>query len=172
MKSKAQLGKGKFAQEKLVKTKGRREALAAARRTAELVGQSRPNDLLPDLPISMVPVAELISSPHHARRTTPEQLERVIASIADLGFWKPILKADNQIVDGHTRVAAAKQLGLTHVPAIDCSLLSRTNRRKVALALNRTAETGEWDVNLLKIEFAELLELEVDLGSTGFTVQE
>ena len=107
MKSKANLGKSKFAQQKLVKTKGRREALAAGRSTADLAGQSRKNDLLPGLQISMVPISELTSSPHHARRKTPEQLERVIASIADLGFCKPIMIAGNQVIDGETRVAAA-----------------------------------------------------------------
>jgi len=116
--------------------------------------------------------SDLRSSPHHARRKTPEQLERVIASIADLGFCKPILIADNHVIDGVTRVAAAKQLGLMQVPAIDCGHLSNTDRRKLALAINRTAETGEWDLDLLKIEFTELIELDVDLSSTGFTVQE
>ena len=172
MKSKANLGRGKFGYQKLVKTKGRREAFAAERRTAEQAGQSRKNDLLPGLQISMVPISELTSSPHHSRRKTPEQLERVIASIADLGFCKPILIADNQVIDGVTRVAAAKQLGLTQVPAIDCGHLSKTDRRKLALAVNRTAETGEWDLDLLRIEFTELLELDVDLGPTGFTLQE
>lgn len=172
MKSKTNLGKGNFAHQKLVKTKGRREAFAAERRTADRAGQSRKNDLLPDLQISMVPISELTSSPHHARRTTPEQLERVIASIAELGFCKPILIGDNQVFDGETRVAAAKKLGLTQVPAIDCGHLSKTDRRKLALAINRTAETGEWDLDLLKIEFTELIELDVDLGSTGFTLQE
>ena len=172
MKSKAHLGKSKFAQQKLLKTKWRREALASERRMADLVGRSSRNDLLPDLRISMVAVAELTSSPHHARCITPEQLERVIASIADLGFCQPILIAENQVIDGHARLVAAKQLGLTHVPAIDCSHLSKTDRRKLALAINRTAETGEWDLDLLKIEFTDLLELEVDLGSTGFTLQE
>ena len=172
MKSKTNLGKSKFARQKLVKTKGRREAFAAERRSAERAGQSRKNDLLPGLQISMVPISELTSSPHHARRKTPDQLERVIASIADLGFCKPILIADNQVIDGVTRVAAAKQLGLIQVPAINCSHLSNTDRRKLALAINRTAETGEWDLDLLRIEFTELLELDVDLGSTGFTLQE
>ena len=172
MKSKANLGKSKFAQQKLTKTKGRREAFAAERRTAERAGQSRKNDLLPGLQISMVPISELTSSPHHARRKTPEQIERVAASIADLGFCKPILIADNQVIDGETRVEAAKQLGLTQVPAIDCGHLSNTDRRKLALAVNRTAETGEWDLGLLRIEFTELLELDVDLGPTGFTLQE
>ena len=172
MKSKTNLGKSRFAEQKLVKTKGRREALAAERRTVDLAGQSRRNNLLPDLQISMVPISELTSSPHHARRRTPEQLERVIASIADLGFCKPILIADNQVIDGVTRVSAAKQLGLTQVPAIDCGHLSKTDRRKLALAINRTAETGEWDLDLLRIEFTELLDLDVDLGSTGFTLQE
>lgn len=172
MKSKTNLGKNKFAHQKLAKTKGRREAFAADRRTADRAGQGGRNDLLPDLQISLVPIAELTSSPHHARRKTPEQLERVIASIADLGFCEPILIAEHQIIDGETRVAAAKKLGLMQVPAIDCGHLSRIDRRKLALAINRIGETGEWDLDLLKIEFTELLELDVDLGSTGFTLQE
>lgn len=172
MSNSTKLSQNKFGQQKLVKTKGRRETLASKRRLAELECRSRRNDLLPEIQIRMVSLEDLRSSRHHTRRVTPQQLERVTASIADLGFCTPILIADQVIVDGHTRVAAAKELGLLEVPTIDCSHLSDTERRKLALALNRTAELGEWDIDLLKIEFAQLIELDVDLGSTGFSIQE
>lgn len=172
MNSIPKLGRNKFSQQKLEKTKTRRESQASRQRLAELECRSRRNDLLPDIQIRMVQLEELRSSSHYTRKLTPQQLERVTASIADLGFCTPILIADGAIIDGHTRLEAARQLGLSEVPTIDCSHLTKTDCRKLALALNRTAETGEWDLDLLKIEFEELIELEIDLGSTGFSVQE
>lgn len=172
MKKNVNQGKSNFAQQKLVKTKRRRVALASDRRVEDIVEQGSRNDLLPRLEIVMIATSDLRPSPHHTRRLTSEQIGRVMASIADLGFCKPIQSANGEIIDGHARVEAAKRLGLTTVPSIECSYLTKTERRKLALALNRTAETGEWDFELLKIEFAELIELDVDLSPTGFSVQE
>jgi len=162
----------KFKRQKLEKTKRRRKAQEAQRRQADLAACTRRNDLLPELEVRQVPICELCLSPHRTRRTSPEQLERIMASIADLGFSQPILVADGEVIDGHVRVEAALQLGLESVPAIEVTHLSDTNIRKLRLALNRTAELGEWDMDLLRIEFTELIDLDVDLSPTGFTVQE
>lgn len=166
------LKEGAFKAQKLGKTGQRRRALEAQRRRADTCAGLRRNDLLPQLEVRQVDVAALKASPHRSRRTSAEQLDRLIASIADLGFSIPILIAANEIVDGHVRVEAARHLGLESVPAIEVAHLSRTEIRKLALALNRTAELGEWDTDQLRIEFAELIDLDVDLSSTGFSLQE
>ncbi len=83
-------------------------------------------------------------------------IERLMISISDLGFTVPVLIADSTILDGHIRVEAARRLGLNEVPAIDVSHLSPAERRKLALAINRLGELGEWDLDQLRIDFAEL----------------
>ena len=48
----------------------------------------------------------------------------------------------------------------------------RRGIRELALAVNRVAELGEWDLDVLRIEFQELIELDVDLAATGFSLEE
>ena len=161
-----------FQRAKLARTRGRRERLDDQRQTHEFREDRSRNDLLPELHVEFVAIDALQPSLHRTRRTSPEQHQRVIASIADLGFCQPILIAGAEIIDGHTRVEAARDLGLDQVPAIDCAHLSPAQRRKLALAINRIGELGEWDLDLLKFEIADLLDLDIDLGSTGFSPQE
>lgn len=161
-----------FKGQKLEKTKTRRRSSESERRLAQHRELSRRNDLVPDLEIEYIDVAALQVSKHRARRTTPEQLERVAASMADLGFCQPILVCGHEIIDGAIRVEAAQRLGITRVPAIDCSHLSATEVRKLRLATNRIAERGQWDIDLLKIEFQELIDLDADVACTGFSPEE
>lgn len=162
-----------FKNQKLAKTGARRRGLERDRDTVDrLSGSRRRNDLLPELRLSEVALSDLHPSAHRSRRSRPEHVARLAASIADLGFTAPILVCESEIVDGHVRVEAAARLGLERVPAIEVSHLSPVEVRKLRLALNRTAELGEWDLAQLRSEIVDLTELEVDLGSTGFSVQE
>ena len=162
----------KFKVQKLAKTKARRKGLEAQRRQAELGAAAGRNDLLPELTIDYVDISDLRPASRRTRRLNEDHIERQMVAISDLGFTVPILIADSKIIDGHVRLEAARRLGLPQVPAIDVSHLSPAERRKLALAANRLGELGEWDLDELRIEFAELLELDVDLTSTGFTLQE
>lgn len=162
----------KFKNQKLEKTRRRRKKLDGGRRQTELGDLGRRNDLLPELRVRQVPILELLPSPHRTRRLSEDHVERLMAAIAGLGFTVPILVDDEVIIDGHIRVEAARRLGLETAPAINVSHLSATERRKLALAANRLGELGEWDLDQLRIEFAELIELDVDLTSTGFSDEE
>jgi DNA modification methylase len=161
-----------FKSQKLAKTAQRRRKLETERKISERVGRNRRNDLLPELRLEHVALSGLRPSPHRSRRSTAEHVGRLMASISDLGFTVPILVRETEIVDGHVRVEAATRLGLDRVPAIEISHLSPAEIRKLRLTLNRTAEMGEWDLDQLRIEIADLIDLDVDLSSTGFSVQE
>lgn len=161
-----------FGQQKLAKTGARRKSLEDQRSKFEPGAEGSRNDLLPDLQVRMMPIASLQPSRHRTRRTNPEQLARVIAAIADTGFNQPVLIHGNEIIDGHTRIEAATNLGLGEVPAIDIGHLSEVQIRKLRLALNRIGELGEWDLSLLRIEIQDLTDLEIDLSSTGFSCEE
>ncbi|MGY6550480.1 MAG: DNA modification methylase [Erythrobacter sp.] len=161
-----------FKKQKLAKTAGRRRKLEAERAISERADSNRRNDLLPDLRMREVALSELSPSPHRSRRLTAEHVERLMASISDLGFTMPILVRESEIVDGHVRVEAARRLSLSYVPAIEISHLSSAEIRKLRLTLNRTAEMGEWDLDQLRVEIADLIDLDVDLSSTGFSAQD
>jgi len=103
----------------------------------------------------------------------------VIESMKSFGFNVPITinnMKDRIIVGGHTRYAAAKQLGLEMVPYIELNHLDDMDVRKYRLADNRVADESEWDKNLLRNELAEL-ELNSKLDAewwkkTGFNQEE
>jgi len=90
----------------------------------------------------------------------------VAASIRDFGFKVPIvIDKDNVIVAGHTRLAAAKQLGMTEVPVIVADDLTPAQIKAFRLADNKTAEMADWDFNLLDDELAEI---DFDMTEYGF----
>lgn len=69
------------------------------------------------------------------------------------------------------RYEAAKRAGLNTLPCIRVEHLSPSEQRQLRLVLNRLAEKGEWDLDELRLEFAELIELGDPLV-TGFDPDE
>jgi len=106
-------------------------------------------------------------------RRNDKAVEAVANSIREFGFRQPIVvDSAGVIVVGHTRYKAALKLGLKTVPVHVAADLSPQQARAYRLADNRTAETAEWDVDLLPIELGELRGGGVDLKLLGFTDKE
>ena len=91
------------------------------------------------------------------------------ASLAEYGWRQPIVvDPEGVIVVGHTRLLAAKRLGLAQVPVHVATDLTPQQVKAYRLADNRTAEETSWDLELLPLEIAELADLGYDLGVLGF----
>ena len=106
-------------------------------------------------------------------RRNDKAVDAVAKSIKEFGFRQPIVvDSGGVIVVGHTRWKAALKLGLKTVPVHVVADLSPQQARAYRLADNRTAETAEWDVDLLPIELGELRGDGVDLKLLGFTDKE
>jgi ParB-like chromosome segregation protein Spo0J len=106
-------------------------------------------------------------------RRNDKAVEAVAKSIREFGFRQPIVvDAAGVIVVGHTRYKAALKLGLKTVPVHVAADLTPAQARAYRLADNRTAETAEWDVELLPIELGELRDDGFDLKLLGFTDKE
>ncbi|WP_411956880.1 site-specific DNA-methyltransferase [Paracoccus homiensis] len=109
----------------------------------------------------------------NARTHSETQVAEIAASIREFGFTNPVLISDEgDIIAGHGRVMAARQLGLGEVPCIRLSHLTDAQRRAYVLADNKLAEKAGWDNELLRLELGELAELGFDLGLTGFDKSE
>ncbi|MBN4016442.1 ParB N-terminal domain-containing protein [Rhodospirillaceae bacterium AH-315-P19] len=120
-------------------------------------------------------LSDLISNPRNARTHTPAQIRQISESIRNFGFVNPVLiDAANNIIAGHGRLEAAKLLGLEHVPGIQLSHLTQTQKRALALADNKLAENAGWDVDLLAEELQFLSEIDIDfnVSVTGFVPAE
>ncbi|MEM6683800.1 MAG: DNA methyltransferase [Pseudomonadota bacterium] len=126
-------------------------------------------------PIIMQPVSALSPAPRNARTHSPKQIRQIAASIERFGFINPVLiDAAGQIIAGHGRVAAAKQLGLADVPTLRIDHLSDDEKRAYVIADNRLAELAGWDMEILSVELADLgsLDLDFNIELTGFDTPE
>lgn len=106
--------------------------------------------------IVMRKVGELIPYERNPRRND-EAVKFVKASIEQFGFKVPIvIDADGVIVAGHTRLKAAKELGIKEVPCIVADDLTEEQIKAFRLADNKTSEMAGWDFPMLEDELAEL----------------
>lgn len=93
----------------------------------------------------------------------------VAKSIEKFGFKVPIVvDASNVIVNGHTRLKAAKYLGLKEVPTIIADDLTPEQIKAFRLADNKVGEIATWDEELLNAELDELADLDFDMTEFGF----
>ena len=69
------------------------------------------------------------------------------------------------IIAGHTRLLAAKRLGLEQVPVHVASGLTPQQVKAYRIADNRSAQETTWDFDLLPLELTELGDLDYDLGA-------
>lgn len=120
-----------------------------------------------------VSVAALVPYARNSRTHSPQQVDKIAASIKEFGFLNPIIvDGANGIIAGHGRVMAAQKLGLETLPTIEASHLTDAQRKAYVLADNRLALDAGWDNDLLKIELQDLEAEGFDLSLTGFSVDE
>ena len=118
-------------------------------------------------------VASLVPYARNARTHSPEQVDQIAASIREWGWTVPILvDEEGGLIAGHGRVMAAKKLGLKDVPVMVASGWSDGQKRAYVLADNKLALNAGWDNDMLKVELAELADMDFDLDLTGFGADE
>lgn len=102
-------------------------------------------------------------------RINDKAVEAVAASIKEFNFQNPIvIDTSNVIIAGHTRLKAAKLLGLDKVPCIVADDLTPEQIKAFRIADNKTAELAEWDFEKLEEELAELAEMGFAMDDFGF----
>lgn len=123
--------------------------------------------------IEMLPLAALRPYSGNARTHSRKQVSQIADSIRRFGFTNPVLISDDgEIIAGHGRVMAAKDLGINEVPAVRLSHLSPEERRAYVLADNKLAINAGWDTEVLAIELQALIDLDFDVSLTGFSLAE
>jgi len=100
-------------------------------------------------------------------RNNDSAVDAVANSIREFGFKVPVvIDKDGVIVCGHTRVKAAKKLGMEEVPCILADDLDEEQVKAFRLADNKTSELSEWDEELLAMEMDDIFN--IDLEQFGF----
>lgn len=110
-------------------------------------------------------VDELVEYEGNARRNDAA-VAKIADSIQEFGFLNPItIDKNNVIISGHTRLKAAKQLGLEEVPCIVLDM-SEEDAKLARIVENKSHEYSTWDVGKLH---QELDGIGMDFKTTFFT---
>jgi len=114
------------------------------------------------LQIEYVPIERLkpwVKNP----RKNDDAAERLADLLGAHGFVVPIIATrDGTVRAGHTRLKAAKLKGMKAVPVIWIDFDSEEDAELFSIAENRSHEWSEWDQNMLRDVFGELLEAHPD----------
>ena len=124
-----------------------------------------------ELKIEYLPIKALKPYEKNTRKHQKKDVDNIARSIEKYGMNDAIgiWGEQNIIVEGHGRMLACKQLGMTEVPCVRLDHLTDEQRREYAIAHNATAELSEWDLDILPDELAELdlSDFDFDFGIEG-----
>lgn len=99
-------------------------------------------------------------------------VDAVAASLEQFGWQQPIVvDKKGVVIVGHTRLLAAKKLGMTEVP-IKVADLPPDKAKAYRLADNRVGEIATWDEGKLGQELRELQALNFSIEGLGWTPEE
>ena len=114
--------------------------------------------------IQRVALDELVPYENNAKIHNKKQIEKLKQSIDQFGFLTPVLiDKDKNIIAGHGRTMAAKELGLDKIPCVYIDGLTEKEKKAYILADNRLSEFGEWDYELLSAEIDDLQDIDADM---------
>ena len=120
--------------------------------------------------MQLVDIDRLIPYVNNARTHSPEQINKLRASLREFGFINPILvDKDFNVLAGHGRIAAAKAEGIERVPCVFVEHLTEAQKKAYILADNRMALDAGWDADLLRVEIEELQGMDFDVSSPALT---
>ncbi len=125
------------------------------------------------LAIEWWPAEKPVPYARNPRQAPEAAITKVAASLKEFGFRQPIVvDEEGVILAGHTRLLAAKRLGLARVPVHVAAGLTPEQAKAFRIADNRSAQETAWDLELLPLELSELEGAGYDLALTGFDPEE
>lgn len=120
-----------------------------------------------------LPIEKLVPYNKNPRKNE-NAVKEVIKSLKKFGFQQCIVvDKDYVVIAGHTRLQAAKELGLKTVPVKITTDLTEAQIQAYRIMDNRTSEFAEWDRDLLleEIQDIELKEIELTADFMGFELE-
>lgn len=119
------------------------------------------------LKVEYIPIDDIKPYEKNAKIHTEEQIEQIKKSIEEFGMNDPIgiWSKDNIIIEGHGRLLACKELGMTEVPVIRLDDLTNDQRKAYTLIHNQTTMNTGFDLDILN---EELQNIELDMSDFGF----
>lgn len=121
------------------------------------------------LKIEYVSIGDLKPYERNAKLHPKEQVEQIKNSIKEFGFNDPVaVWRESEIIEGHGRLLAARELGLTEIPIIRLDSLTDQQRKAYMLAHNKLTMNSDFDMKILAEEIENILDF--DMSNFGFDV--
>ena len=104
-------------------------------------------------------------------RDNRRAVDLVAGSIDNYGFLQPVvISPDNVIIVGHTRLEAAKKLGLKQIPVVVADELTEEQADAYRIIDNKVGELSYWNIDLLNEELKHLSKEQA--ATAGFQIEE
>jgi ParB-like chromosome segregation protein Spo0J len=124
------------------------------------------------LQVEYVPISTIKPYEHNAKLHPQEQIEQIKNSMQEFGNIDPIGVWHDEIVEGHGRYEALKQMGVKEIPIIRLDDLTDEQRRAYSLTHNKLTMNSDFDLALLDTELAEIETIDMTLLGFGDDKQE
>ena len=118
-----------------------------------------------ELKVEYVNIDTIKPYKRNAKTHPKEQVEQIKKSIQEFGNCDPIGVWHGEIVEGHGRYLALKELGESKIPVIRLDSLTDEQRRAYGLVHNQLTMNSPWDLPALDLELADI---DFDMGEFGF----
>ena len=118
------------------------------------------------LQVEYVDISTIKPYKGNAKKHPKEQIEQIKKSMQEFGNIDPIGVWRGEIVEGHGRYLALKELGEKTIPIIRLDDLTDEQRRAYMLVHNQLTMNSPFDLDALKVELDNIGE--VDLSDMGF----
>ena len=116
-----------------------------------------------DIVVEIVAISAVKEPERRVRPITKRAINAAMAMLEQWGQFIPLAVGDDgTIIAGYEFLLAARELGWKIIKVVRLSNLSREHARVLSIALARLPELSKWDEEVLRLEFIDLLS--VDLG--------
>jgi site-specific DNA-methyltransferase (adenine-specific) len=121
-----------------------------------------------ELKIEYVDINSIKPYKNNAKLHPQEQIEQIKKSIEQFGMDDPIGIWKDEIVEGHGRLLACKELGYKEVPIIRLDHLTDEERKAYTLAHNKLTMNSDFDIDILNEELENFDT--IDMSDYGFDI--
>ena len=122
------------------------------------------------LKIEYVDIDSIKRYKNNAKLHPREQIEQIKKSIQEFGNNDPIAVWHNEIVEGHGRYDALKELGEKEIPIIRLDNLTDEQRKAYTLVHNKLTMNSDFDMETLNLELESIVD--IDMTDFGFDLFE
>ena len=113
------------------------------------------------LNIEYVDINSIQPYKNNAKKHPKNQIEQIKNSIQQFGMDDPIAIWNNEIVEGHGRLIACKELGFKEIPVIKLDHLSDEERKAYTLVHNKLTMNSDFDLDILNDELESIIDIDM-----------